>query len=319
MSTCSPFSRTVVPVALLLSAACDRAAPPTSSAALPPDIRQYVVGEAATALTPAGLFTDVGPPPERAGEMISREVAREQAMAYVRAYAQFLEAAWERESGRDIHVPSLQADPRVYFVETPYGRFPEGPFHPAFRKIFGPEYLVTLTDGRGPVLLVGVSALNTDVTIDGRGLVILPATGGNEFTSYAVPTDTGRYVALTPERAVERAGRRLGVRVTRPPERVMMSAFHHVAISVWRLSLDREIRVRPTSGGAGMETWARELYVNGLGRYHIPAEVQPQGHTEHFPIGPPWDPRDRRTMEATVPVREGHGVEWVQVVPAGES
>lgn len=274
-----------------------------------------MVGEAATALTPAGLFTDVGPPPERAGEMISREVAREQAMAYVRAYAQFLEAAWERESGRDIHVPSLQADPRVYFVETPYGRFPEGPFHPAFRKGFGPEYLVTLTDGRKPVLLVGVSAFNTDVAIDERGLVVLPATGGNEFTTFAVPVDTQRYVPLSPEHAVERVARGTGARVTRVPEPVQMSAFHHVAVSVWRLPLDREVRVRPVDGSG--QRAVRELYVNGLGHYLTPADEQPRGYTQDFPIGPPWDPRERQTREATVPLSAGQAIEWVRVATPG--
>lgn len=308
-------SRTaLLAVLLLVGGACDRAAPPTSSGVRPPDVSQYVTGEAAAALSANGLFRDAGPSPERARDMISRDAAREQALAYVRTFGQFFHRSWEKQAGRSIHLPSLHADARVDFVDTPYGRFPEGPFHPAFRKIFGPAYLVTLTDGRSPVLLVGVSAFNTDVTIDERGRVIQPAVGGNDFTSFAIASDTNAYLHLTPERAVERVGRTTGARVTRAPERVMMSAFDHVAISVWRLPLDREVRVRARAGGE--EKTARELYLNGLGQYLVPAERQPQGHTEHFPVGPPWDPGNRRVQQATVPLRPGHGTEWVQVVVA---
>lgn len=302
---------TLLAAVLLSSAACERAAPPTSSGARPPDISQYVAGEAAAALGADGTFPYAGPAQDRGERMISPERAGELALGYVRAFGQFFHRSWEKDAGRRIHLPSLRVEPRVFFAEAPYGRFPDGPFHPGYRKAYGPVYLVTLTDGRSPVLLVGVSALNVDVGVDERGLAVTPPVGGNEFVSFGIPSDTNTYLPLTPEGAVERVGVRTGARVSRTPRLVQMSVAHHPALALWRLQLDRPVIVRAVAGGR--ETAVGELFVNGRGHYLIPAEEQPQGDTEEFLIGPPWDPRDRRTMRATVPIVPGGVTKWLQV------
>jgi hypothetical protein len=313
-----PFQRFLVLLTCALLVACDRAGqPPTAIGAPPPDIAAYVVGEAAAALTPGGTFPYAGPTQDRGEAIISPDRAGELAIAYVRAFGQFFIQGWERDAGRDIHLPSLSVHPRVFYAESPYGRFPEGPFQPAYRKGFGPYYLVTLTDGRSPVLLIGVSAFNTDIRIDERGLVVKPPVSGNEFVSIGVSSDTLAYTLLTPERAVERVARRTGARVSQPPRLLHMSAFHHPAIAVWRLSLDRPVRVRGVADGK--EKVVPELFVNGLNQYLVPADEQPRGFSDDFLIGPPWDPTDRKTLRATVPVSPGGIVEWVQVVPAQES
>lgn len=314
MARHSPYPTALLLWTLLLLMGCERSAgPPTGIVGPPPDIGAYVVGEAAAALTPGGTFPYAGPQRDRGETIISPERAGEQALAYVRAFSQFFHKNWEKEAGRSIHLPSLRVHPRVFYAEAPYGRFPEGPFHPAYRKVFGPVYMVTLTDGRSPVLLVGVSAYNTDVSIDDRGLVVTPQVGGSEFVSFGISNDTSIYTHFTPERAVERVARRTGARVSSPPHLLQVSAFHHPALAVWRVPLDRAVRVRPAQGGA--EKAVSELYLNGRGEYLIPAADQPRGDTQHFLVGPPWDPRNRRTMEATVPIAPGSATEWLSVIP----
>lgn len=311
-----PVPRRSVPLlaALIFLVACDAgAAPPTEVGAAPPDIGPYVTGEAAAALSGEGTFPYAGPTDDRGERMISPERAGELALGYVRAFGQFFHRSWERDAGRAIHLASLRADPRVFFAEAPYGRFPDGPFHPGYRKAYGPVYLVTLTDGRSPVLLIGVSAFNVDVGVDERGLAVTPPVGGNEFVSFGIPSDTNAYVPLTPERAVERVAVRTGARISRTPALAQMSVAHHPALALWRLELDRPVSVRTVTGGR--EKLVGELFVNGRGHYLIPADQQPQGDMQEFVIGPPWDPRDRRTMPATVPILPGRATEWLQVVP----
>jgi hypothetical protein len=299
--------------ALVSAVGCDAGkAPPTGIEAPPPDIRPYVAGEAAAALSASGTFPYAGPTHDRGERMISPERAGELALAYVRAFGQFFHRSWEKDAGRSIHLPSLRVDTRVFFAEAPYGRFPEGPFHPAYRKIFGPEYIVTLTDGRTPVLLVGVSAYNTDVAIDERGLVVTPPDGGSEFTSFGIPSDTSVYTHLTPERAVARVGHRTGARVLSPPVLLQMSAFHHPVLAVWRLSLDRPVPVRTVSGAAQKKV--RDVYLNGRGQYLMPADEQPRGFTDRFLIAT-WDAENRQRIEATVPIVSGSITEWIEVVP----
>jgi hypothetical protein len=270
------------------------------------------VGEAAASLGPDGTFAYAGPIHDRGEPMISPERAGELALGYVRAYGQFFHRSWEKEAGRSIHLPSLRVHPRVYFAEAPYGRFPEGPYHPGYRKGFGPSYVVTLMNGWSPVLLIGVSAYNTDVTLDERGLVHTPQNGGNEFISLGVPTDTTRYTPLTPEHAVARVAHRTGARVSSPPVLLQMSAFHHPALAVWRLSLDRPVPARTVEGAA--HKVVRELYLNGRGQYLVPAEEQPRGFTDQFLVEW-WEPETRQRLEGTVPVLPGGVVEWVEVRP----
>ncbi|MBW3571446.1 MAG: hypothetical protein KY467_10090 [Gemmatimonadetes bacterium] len=271
-----------------------------------------MTGEAAAALSADGTFPYAGPTHQREDPIISPERAGEQALGYVRAFGQFFHRSWEKEAGRRIDLRGLRVHPRVFYAESPYGRFPDGPIAPGYRKGFGPYYLVTLTDGRSPVLLVGVSAFNTDVYVNERGLVMTPQDGGNEFVSWGVPVDTAEYVVMTPERAVARLGLRTGARVTTPPHLVQMSVFHHPVLAAWRLTLDRPIRVRAAGGGWQRET--RDVYLNGRGHYMVPADEQPLGHTERF-LTTSWSSQNRETIEATVPIIRGSAVEWVTVTP----
>lgn len=308
-----PGLGTALAICVMAAAACDRGAgTPTGIDSPPPEIGAFVTGEAAAALSADGTFPYAGPVHHREDPIISPNLAGEQAMGYVRAYGQFLHRSWEKEAGRSIDLRGLRVHSRVFYAESPYGRFPAGPISPGFRKGFGPYYLVTLTDGRSPVLLVGVAAFNTDVRVDERGLARIPPDGGNEFVSWGVPLDTTKYAVMTPERAVARLGFKTGARVTTPPQLVQMSVIHHPVIAVWRLSLDRPVRVRAAGGEWERET--REVYLNGRGHYMVPADEQPLGHTERFPTTT-WSWQNQEVIEATVPIIPGSAVEWVTVTP----
>jgi hypothetical protein len=309
MSSRSPLPRTLLPVALLLSTACDRAAPPTSSAGPPPDIARYVTGAAAAALGPDGVFTDAEPAP-RERPMISRARARELGLGYVKSYGQFLKPTWEQRHGGAINIGALRAAPRVYYAESPYGAFPEGPYHPAFRRAFGPYYLVTLTDGNTPVLVVGVSAFNTDVGLDERGQVHETALGGNEFLSAAIPRDPQGYRPLSPEQAVERVARMTGARANSPPELLLRPRWHPAA-ALWRIPLDRSVQVHV--GKVARPTAVDALYIDGTGRSFTPSVEQPAELVTDVVVGPPWG-RDARTMPARIPVAAGRATRFEEVV-----
>jgi hypothetical protein len=296
-----------------VAAACDRGAgTPTGIDAPPPEIGAFVTGEAAAALLSDGTFPYAGATHHREDPIISPERAREQALGYVAAYGVFFHRRWEKEAERSFALSALRAHPRVFYAESPYGRFPGPPIFQGYRKGFGPYYLVTLMDGRAPVLLVSVSAFNTDVRVDERGLARIPQEGGDEFVSWAVPLDSTKYVVMTPERAVARLGVRTGARVATSPQLLQMSASRHPALALWRLTLDRPILVRAVAGGAQKQT--RDVYINGHGHYMVPADEQPLGYTYWF-LTQSWSAENRERIEATVPIFPGSAVEWVTVTP----
>lgn len=305
-----PLSRSFA-VAVLLAgvAACEKVAS-TQLPSPPPDIAAYVTGAAAAALGPDGRF----PPTEPAARerpMISRERAAILALAYVRSSARFLRPSWEEERGGAIRVAGLRADPRVFFAESPYGAFPEGPFHPAFRRGFGPYYVVTLVEGTEPVLLVAVSAFNTDVRVDDRGEIHETPLGGNEFRSAAFPRDGRTYRFLSPEEAVQRVARATGARAAQAPELLLRGGWHP-SMAVWKISLDREVPVR--GAGSSMRRRTTTLFQDGTGQLLAPTEEQPDAELRDLPVGPPWEPEVRRTMPAHIPIVSGRAVNYDVVV-----
>ena len=294
--------------------ACEHPDSPTGALAPPPDIAAYVTGEAATALTSESIFPYAGPVVDRGERIISPEQAREQALAYAVASRQFMKPAWERIAERRLDVEHLDADPRVFFAESPYGRFPEGPYHPSHRKAWGPYYLVVLRNGVEAVVLVAVSAYNTDVSVDERGFLWTPPIGGGAFLSVGISADTTEFPFSLPERAVARVSARTGARVAAPPRLWLLDQGHHPALAVWKLSVDRPLSFRVKATGDVIST--REVYVNGRSEWMVPAQKQPSGTTQPFIVGPPWERELRRVQTATVPVVPGAAIEWTTVEPS---
>jgi hypothetical protein len=234
-----------------------------------------VTGNAAQNLAPGGRFDLAPPPTEIDGALITPERAGEFAVAFVRTWGRFYQEDWSKERGAPVDPASLAADPRIFYAETSFGRVPDG-FHPAFRRSYGPWYLVTLVQGGKPALLVGVSAYNTDLKIDAHGLLVHPMLSGNDFHAVGIAARNGTpgVRPVTPEQAVEAVGRRTGARTQRTPDLYLLGKGQHPANAVWRLDLDRPVPVR----AAGTARHVRSVYAGHGARFYIPSPQQPAGY-----------------------------------------
>jgi hypothetical protein len=269
----------------------------------PPDIRAYVTAEAATNIDPTGHFILEGPQAPDDLPMIDAERARALAIAEMKTYHRFFLPQYEKEHGAPIDLKSLEVDPRILFVQTPYARVPDG-YHPTLRQLFAPVYLVTFLQRGRPVITSAVSAYTTEAIIDSEGHVRL-GMGGAEFFTRGIPHDTTQQAPpprISAERAVELVGRRTGARITRTPELVRQFHPESPTDPLWRLELDRPVHVRRVQG---MEHEAvHTLYVSGGRKLLIPARAQPTAsHFDAIRLGPDNLPVGREIVE--VPVRPG--------------
>ncbi|HEY7767323.1 hypothetical protein [Longimicrobium sp.] len=258
----------------LLLGACD--GPDISGPDDPVDVRPFVTGAAAEALTADGLFALAPPAPPSTRPIISPERARLLASAYVASFGDALKPYWEKDRGGAIDLTGLRADPRVFYASTPYEPFPDG-YHSAYGRGFGPYYLVRMMSGRSAVLLVAVAAYATEVEIDAEGKVHRPVQRGNEFVSHGVSANaTSPNLASlpAPEEAVAGVGRLTGALVSEVPELVRVGLPLGPFQSLWKITLDRSVRVRANSGRT---VEVRHLYVGSepARRLMIPSSEQP--------------------------------------------
>ncbi len=270
-------SLTCLFVALLI--ACDKSdslvthAPPAAA-----NFQQFVSGQAIQALDNRNQFDIPGPPSSSETPMITKERAGELAVAFVKTWGRFYARDWTRAHGASINLDNLQVDPRIFYAETPFGRFPEG-YHPAFRRAFGPWYLVRLTSGATPVLLIAVSAYNTDLKVDGVGKLIIPELSGNDFEAMAIARGRTGFKPVTPEEAVTHIGQATGARTSQVPSLLLLHVGTHPVSApgaIWKLSLDRPIRVRNAKGSRHVH--ASEMYVGAGSKLYIPVSEQPAAH-----------------------------------------
>jgi len=202
---------------------------------------------------------------------------------------------------------------RIFFVKSPYGRFPDG-YHPAYARLYGPYYIVQLNSGSETIMLVSVSAYATDVKIDGRGIVHRPVERGMEFAHQVLPQAHSDWF-VSPEAAVERVGRETGARVARTPELIRINKKHIPTSAVWKLSLDRDINVRPSGRGASVRT--RELYVATVrgAPLMMPASRAGGAEPAHVLIR---EGRNLRAHPLQIPILDGEFTSFDAVgVPAG--
>jgi hypothetical protein len=281
-------------------ASCDRVERPTSTLVRDREVQGYVAGEALGALDPTGKFS--GASLATASVPIDREAAIALAMAFIRSFGPSLDAAWERRRGAPIDLSALRAVERVFLAATPYEPFPEG-FHPAFRRGYGPYYLVPLGSGGDPELLVAVSALASDVRIDEHGMLELPPLGGAHFLAYALPTDLDDYAVVSPEEAVVLIGRSTGARTVRVPELVLLGDGQSPFSASWRLRLDRSVEAAVRGGGRRQ---TEEVFVGPAGHHglRVAAATQPTHATVVAErIGP--EGQSLGMEGASIPVRRG--------------
>jgi hypothetical protein len=264
-------------VALALASACGDSG--ITASGPNEDVRSYVTGTAAASLDAQGLFVFPTPVSPSALQIMTPERARELAEAHVRTDGSYFKQDWEEERGADIDLASLRADPRVLYVPTPFGPMPEG-YHRSYTRQLGPHYLVRMMSGRDLVLYIAVAAYATEVGINAAGQTERPPIGrGGEFFTHPIRRDTTLYRMFTPEQAVILAGRMTGARVSEVPVLVRQHDPYSPTISLWRLTLERPVRVRAPKTGRNLEV--SDLYVDALqaSRLQIPTPAQPTSDT----------------------------------------
>jgi len=274
---------TTIVIAAVLTGCSDDLAP-TAVIDPPASLREHVTGAAAQSINSHGYFEFGRPAAPSTVPILSPERAAELAKAYIRTWRDFIRGPMEKDRGGPIPFDQLQPG-RVFFAQTPFGVVPDG-FHPTYRNIYGPYYLVTMVNGREPVLIISVAAYATYEQIDERGYLKPTVRGGGEFDHAAValrPRVGTGFQPNFPEQAVERIGRASGARATHVPELVRRAdpvrpgdsraGFWAPAQSLWRVRLDRQIEVTAATP-AGRRSRVRELFVGAFDQLLIPAETQ---------------------------------------------
>jgi len=265
-------------VAVVAHACGDPTAP---RLALYPDITAVVVGEAAAALDGQGRFViapEIGASAEGV-PLVSSDYAAELAAAFVKSYGPAFQSSWERDRGRAVDLASLLPSPRVFPIQTPFERVPDVGCHPAFVRLFGSFYLMTL-DGQEPAVQMAVSAQTTEYSANGSGDLVEPSRTGADFFHEGISSD-GTWV-ITPEQAVAVATRATGALVAEVPELTRRNVSFSPTVALWRIALDRDITVRRPDGIQGP---TRTLYIGVLpqGRYYLPTVQQPTEVTSTCP------------------------------------
>lgn len=311
--TCRPV---LVLLLVILGTGCEgKITPPELADSA--DVRPYVTGAAAASLTAEGLFVLPVPTAPAERPIITPERARALAASYVLSFGPSAKRDWEEDRGRPIDISRLEVDPRVFYASSPYGLFPAG-YHPAFTHGYGPWYLVRMKVESTPVVHVAVAAYASQVEIDSEGYIRRPVERGMEFVSQGIPVDTTRPHlpgSLSPEAAVVRVGRLTGARVSEVPELLWTGLPLSPASSLWKLTLDRTVRVRATKSGRVVEVG--HLYVGAEPgrRLMIPAAEQPASVTA-WPMR--TGPAGEEIIEAVqVPLVPGKPMVFEEVVLAG--
>lgn len=249
-----------LPVSMFVACRSDLA---TVSPSPTPQIASYLSGAAASALQSNGQFAPDGGESPDGSPMISASRAQVLAMAYLRLAGRTYHAMWERQRGAPIDLSTLSVGSRVYFAHTPYGAFPPG-FHPALRKTYGPYYLVTLLSAGEPVIVMAVSAYNTDVVIDSKGQLILPAFGGMEFEHEGLPVNGASYRPQSPEEAVATLASESHTRIVTVPKLMMRGSDISPSLAVWQMDIERDVPVIRKDNGRAVQT--HTPLVSPLGR-----------------------------------------------------
>lgn len=216
-------------------------------------LEQFVVGSAAEALGTDGRFVlaahESGPYPE-----IDARRAVVLAQAYVSEFALLAKGQWELDRGEPINVRQLRACNRVLLAESSFDP-PASSVSLFARKMVGPYWLTTMCDATGsPNVLVAVSTYNVDVSIDQHGFLVQPSSGGANFMSIGIPSNTE--VPISPESAVSVAAISSGKRVALAPRLIREGGFKAPWLAIWTIGLEAPVAT------VGSETGRKSLETN---------------------------------------------------------
>lgn len=159
----------------------------------------------------------------------------------------------ERNHGLRIHYGRLRPDERVLVADSPL--IPPPDSAPPVVRDYAPDfYLTPIYDGSVQVLIHFIPVPEHDPTFDPPTMIT-----SSEITGlvWSVPAGDPR-VPMDPESAVRLAARQTGARIAATPYLLYSKGWAPVE-ALWRLELDRMVRVRQIRDGATLTT--RELYV----------------------------------------------------------
>jgi hypothetical protein len=284
--------------------------PPVTNEVMQP----YVTGNAAAALDATGHFQIAGPP---AGDptQIDRPLAERLAVLDARQWGPGFRQQWEKQRGGPIDITALRACGTTRYAESAFGSWDPAvvadPRATAVRRVYGPWWIVFLCGSKkDPQVIVAVSALSTDLTIEADEIV-LPPVGGEWFVSHGVPPARAAEPYDGLERAVQRLAQATGRRVREVP--VFVSPLRSEG---W----PTDARLRLVLDGPGTarradqriverETfyWSARAEKTGQG-FEVAADTQPADVDVQYPGPPPKEPgpwphhTTRVTRQSDVPL-----------------
>lgn len=255
------------------------------------DIKPYLTPEVRAQLNEKGQF--ILPEVETSSSMITADRARALATAFCHQAGGFYRQGLEARFGGPIDFSNLQANDRVYFADTPYGAVPPDA-HVAFRKLYGPYYLVTMKTLNGdPVLSIAVSAYNTDLVLE-NGRVKFPRNRGNDFFMLAMNRNGDLTFPLAPENALGQVITKLRARV-KGVNLILRDARMSPQMAVWRIDLED---VTPVNV-AQRKISTHEIFVDPRGDLYVATTNEP--HEVQMEYLSASDPR--QTKQGVVPIR----------------
>jgi hypothetical protein len=300
-------------VALLALTGCGHDNPVAPEVEKNPDIRNYVVQEAAAALGSDGRFRippDINQTPE-SSQPLSAARASELAAAFVRSYGLAFLHFWEQDRGGSIELALLEVDPRVYPIQSPFGAVPPAGCHPAFTRLFGSYYQLTLDEGERSEVLMAVSAQLDDYGVDSQGNLTEPSLTGMDFLHEGIPLDGATFSPLSPEQAVAAAARATRARIRSVPVLVRRDPSYSPTVALWRLSLDREVNIALQDGSKGQTS---VIYVSPSRdtRFFAAADSQPTSITANC-LKVDENSEDAGIISVTVPINGDAKIDFVPI------
>jgi hypothetical protein len=224
-------------LSLAVVGACDRSATDINQ---PPDIRQFVVGEAELAVGEGGFRPGTFAAPDG---MLSEDRAIALAVAYVRVVGNQLSSYIKKVRGAGLDMTTLVPGSRAFYAETPYD-LTSHQLSPGAKKFYGPWYYVPFYQNGVQVVALAVSAFNENVEITPNGLLAPRTLSGSDFFTLPIHKDARPELPILPETAVGLIANAARVRVAGVPRLYRPLANQGLKNPFWSIDIDRSTPVR---------------------------------------------------------------------------
>lgn len=208
--------------------------------------------EAALAIGPDDRLL-LAAPPNTGRPQISGVQAGAFAVSLAKYYLPYTNTHWDSERGKPVDYQKLAVCGSPLYASSPFERLEiDDPAARAvpLQKALGPLWLVNLCGPSGPPQLhIAVSAYSTDLRLDASGVIEFPPVSGGDFFPEAVPISGLSEELPSAEAAVVLSAALTGRRVAAAPELIAPFYINESPYgSRWRITLDRPVRLRATSG-----------------------------------------------------------------------